>query len=369
MKHSRAAVGTAIATSALTSLALFAAPAATADTTSETLATGLAGPLQLDVDDSGDTPRVVVAQSFAGLLSEVNEDGTLTTLFASPQTESGRPKQEVSGVAINGEDVAFLTTKNSRKKPGSFVKLVDGEGSVETIANLFDYEETNNPDADVTYGFKGLGKNCKKKLPGFVLPYKGIIESHPYGLANAVDGGWYVADAAANAIFEVSPEGDVSTVAALPSQDHVVTAKQAEAIGMPGCVAGKTFRFEAVPTDVEVDDAGQLVVSLLPGGPEDPSLGARGSVVRIDPLTGDITDLASGFAGATNVAVDGDSVFVSELFGSKISEIALDGTVSTFAEKKMPAAIEWADGKMYAAINPFGKNGGKLVALTPTNGT
>lgn len=364
MKHPRAALGTAIATSALTSFALLAAPA-TADTTSETIATGLAGPLQLDVADSGETLRVVVAQSFAGILSEVEEDGTLTTLFASEMSESGRPKMEVSGVAINGENVGFLTTRGSRKNPGSFLKVVTGDGSIDTVANLFEHETSTNPDSGTTYGFKGLSKSCKAKVPPFMLPYKGIMESHPYGLANAPEGGWYVADAAANAIFEVTPEGAVSTVAVLPSQDLVVTKKQAEATELPPCVAGKTFRFEPVPTDVEVDDDGQLVVSLLPGGPEDPSLGARGSVVRIDPASGAFTTLASGFAGATNVAVQGDSVFVSELFGGKISEIALDGAVSTFAEKNMPAAIEWADGRMFAAIAPFAPKGGKVVALTP----
>ena len=37
--------------------------------------------------------------------------------------------------------------------------------------------------------------------------YNGIIDSHPYAVANAPDGGWYVADAAGNDILKVSAVG------------------------------------------------------------------------------------------------------------------------------------------------------------------
>ena len=196
--------------------------------------------------------------------------------------------------------------------------------------------------------------------------YKGIVESHPYGLADAPGGGWYVADAAANAILYVAPDGTVDLLSVMPTQPHVVTAKQAEAEELPKCVAGHAYHFEAVPTDVEVDEGGELVVSLLPGGPEGDALGARGSVVRINPDTGVTTVLAGELAGATNVAVDGTDVYASQLFGGQISKIASDGTVSSFFEAKQPAALEWADGKLYAAIKVFNqKQGGSIVAITP----
>jgi sugar lactone lactonase YvrE len=198
-----------------------------------------------------------------------------------------------------------------------------------------------------------------------VRAYSGIVESHPYGLADAPGGGWYVADAAANAVLKVMPDGAVELVTVMPSQDLVATKKQAEATGLPGCVAGHTFRAEPVPTDVEVDDDGQLVVSLLPGGPEDPALGARGSVHRIDPATGEHTMVADEVATATNVALDGDTIYVTELFASKITEIAADGTKSLFAEKSTPAAVEWADGKLYATVGLASSKGAKLVAMTP----
>ena len=60
------------------------------------------------------------------------------------------------------------------------------------------------------------------------------------------------------------------------------------------CTVGHKFYFEPVPTDVEVHD-GLLYVTTLPGGPEDPSLGARGKVYTVDPATGDVTKIGSGF--------------------------------------------------------------------------
>ena len=75
MKRSRAAIGTALVTSTLTSLALIAPPAANAATTAETITKWLVGPLQMDIDFSDSGARLVVAQSFAGLITEVTEDG------------------------------------------------------------------------------------------------------------------------------------------------------------------------------------------------------------------------------------------------------------------------------------------------------
>ena len=122
-----------------------------------------------------------------------------------------------------------------------------------------------------------------------------------------------------------------------------------------------------MPTDVEVDDNGSLVVSLLPGGPEDPSPGARGKVVRVDPTTGDTDLVAKGFAGATNVAIGGEDVFVSELFGGVITADRRHGDrhhAST--RRKQPAALEWANDQLYVAIEVFNQEkGGQIVIVTP----
>jgi hypothetical protein len=158
----------------------------------------------------------------------------------------------------------------------------------------------------------------------------------------------YVADAAANAILGVK-NGKVHTAALLPPQPVTITPEAAEANGLPACVAGHDYAFEPVPTDVEVHD-GMLYVSTLPGGPEDPSLGNRGAVHRVDPATGAIETIATGLLGATGLAVARDgSVYVSELFGGRISWIpAGGGAAQTWRKMTLPGAVEFRRGHVWA---------------------
>ena len=95
------------------------------------------------------------------------------------------------------------------------------------------------------------------------------------------------------------------------------TAETAAAFGFPACSAGYGYSFEPVPTDIEVGTGGWLYVTSLPGGPEDPSLGARGSVLKIHPGTGEVRTVAKGLISATGLAVDRftGTIAVTELFG------------------------------------------------------
>jgi hypothetical protein len=153
-------------------------------------------------------------------------------------------------------------------------------------------------------------------------PYPGLVDSHPYAVAKAPKGGWYVADAAGNDILRVSREGRIRVVHVARPQRMKVTQAMATALDLDDCVVGESHAFEGVPTDVEVARSGRLIVSLLPGGPEEPSMGARGSVVRIHPGTGKSRTVANGILGATNVALaPRGRIFVTELFGNKISVV------------------------------------------------
>jgi sugar lactone lactonase YvrE len=117
-----------------------------------------------------------------------------------------------------------------------------------------------------------------------------------------------------------------------------------------------------VPTDVEVHK-GMLYVSTLPGGPEDPSLGARGSVYRINPRNGDWARIGRGFLGATDVAVaPSGQVYVAELFGNKVSTIK-NGRSKKVAKVMQPSAIEFAGKKLYATSDTFADTGGKIVRV------
>jgi hypothetical protein len=148
----------------------------------------------------------------------------------------------------------------------------------------------------------------------------------------------------------------------LPPQPLVVSAEVADANGFPECVVGKTFNFEPVPTDVEFDH-GSLYVTTLPGGPEDPSLGARGSVYKVDPSNGRTRQLATGFLGATNLAISSSGqIFVSELFGDQVSRVSHGGPVPV-ASITGPAALEWYHGLLYVGADAFGD--GKIITFAP----
>ena len=170
-------------------------------------------------------------------------------------------------------------------------------GTTSVVADLLAYETENNPDADVQYGFEEISDECAASLPPDIGPptYTGIVDSHAYAVAEGAHK-WYVADAGGNDIIAVSSKGEVSTVAVLPPQPFVITAETAGVVGFPECTVGLTYNFEPVPTDVEVSNSGLLYVTTLPGGPEDPSLGARGSVYAVDPSNGEVTHVASGLA-------------------------------------------------------------------------
>ena len=100
----------------------------------------------------------------------------------------------------------------------------------------------------------------------------------------------------------------------------------------PSC-AGETYAFESVPTDVErVGRA--LYVTTLPGGPESPALGARGSVYKIQ--RGVARKVAGGFLGATNLDVIRGRIYVSELFAGKITKLGKGGR---FTRYNVPGAV------------------------------
>jgi hypothetical protein len=143
----------------------------------------------------------------------------------------------------------------------------------------------------------------------------------------------------------------VSTVAVLPPQPAVIGPEAADALGLPECVVGQSYWFESVPTDVDVGPGGRLFVSLLPGGPEDDSLGARGSVVVVSPKAGTIRTVATGLVGATGLAVGPKgTVYVAEMFGGRIT--AVQGfTKTTVAEVPLPGDIDATADGLLATVN------------------
>jgi len=303
------------------------------------LTQGLVGPLSIDVTGRGD---VLVGQSFSSTLSIVSKRGQVTDLVNEPGAEA------VADVAFG----AFLYTVTN--DDGAWLKIHWPWGVNTVLADLKAYETANNPDAGVTYGVPDISPECAAQWPveEFGPPTStGLVDAHPYKLALG-DFGVYVADAGANAILHVDWFGRVRTVGVMPRQP-VVLPPDPTVIGLPACAAGLTYYFDPVPTDIELSGR-NAYVSLLPGGPEDASLGARGAVVKLDLRTGSTTPVVGGLAGATDLAVSpaGD-LYVTELFAGKVTKVSKKGTTSTVAELPDPAAVEWANGKLYVAYDVF----------------
>ena len=338
---------------ALVAAAMLVAPLATpasAATVSGPLISGLAGPLGLAVGSDG---TVYVSQAFAGALTALDRKGART--IASAQDG------EIAGVDARGKGTLVYTTSNAQETvSATFAQLVRllPNGKSRVLADLLAFENAANPDQVNSYGFEGLTPECEATLPpnAELVPYTGIQESHPYAVA-IVPGGYVVADAAANDLVKVSANGRVSALTVFPALPSVVTAEQASEVGLDPCVVGATYRSEPVPTDVELGPDGMLYVSLLAGGI------APGAVYRVDPRSGDRTLLASGFIGATDLAVSPSGrIFVAELFADRVSEV-VSGGPSPVVSVPMPGAIEWADGRLYVTTGVFGN--GQVVTVTP----
>jgi hypothetical protein len=338
-----------------TLVALAGAPTASADRgpeLSDPIVAGLAGPLQFEVSAGGD---VLLAQSFSGTVSTVNRRGVQTDLFNEPGVDG------VSDGVFGSVIYTFSDFENGTME----LRLRTGRGETRTIADTLLYETENNPDQVFTYGLQGLTDECAASLPADnpLAPYPGHVDSHPYAIAPTLFG-WYVADAGSNSILFVDWLGNIRTVAVLPPQAPVeVTDAAAAANGWPPCTAGTSYVAEAVPTDVEIGPGGQLYVSALPGGPEDPSLGARGAVYRINPWTGAVHQIASGFAGAANLAVTpSGTIYVSELFGGQVSKV-VRGAPEPVVSVPTPSGLEYSRNKLYVGANTFGPGELRTISL------
>ena len=280
-----------------------------------TLTTKVVAPFQLAYHDG----RVYVADGATSTVSRLSRAGHLVAVAHGPK------RGEVAGVDLNvsGRSLAYTWTNYRTGRTGLTIKTRHHR---RVTANLSRYEARRNPDRHRTYGVPASTSQCAKdaiaKLSGEPATYRGKVDSHPYAVASTGHGHWVVADAAGNDLLRVNRRGRISTLAVLPRQPLRITSRLADTLKLPACTVGVTYNFEPVPTDVEVDRHGMLWVTTLPGGPEDPSLGARGSVYRVNPRTGKSHRIATGFQGATNLAVTRTGkVYVTELFGNRISTV------------------------------------------------
>jgi hypothetical protein len=276
---------------------------------------------------------------------------------------------EVAGVAINGKGTLAYTASDFAANL-HVLTIKPKNGKTRTV-DLGAFEQTRNPDKWIRYGIDNPTQCQRDALDavGFPVSYRGVVDSHPYAVSALPNDAWVVADAGGNDLLKVDKNGRISVLSVLPRQPATITADAAAAFGLPDCVVGAVYNFEAVPTDVKLAPNGRYITSLLPGGPESPALGARGSVVSVNPANGNATRLATGLLGATSVELGPDGkMWVSELFAGKISLIR-NGKVSTYVEIGSPLGLTYFKGTLYAGTAaPTDENGnptgtGTIVAI------
>jgi hypothetical protein len=323
-----------------------------------TISSAYVMPLQFAVQGHS----VYVADSATSALYKVGRSAPI----ARGPAPSSNPEAsgDLAGVAVAGEDIAYTSSTGDHKDTRLTI-LHEGH---KKVVSLSTFEKRYNPDRRNSYGLEHAGSvssKCKAELTagGAPLAYRGAYDSHPYAVASLGHGAWAVADAGGNDILKVDRWGHVSLIAVLPAQPLKVTSAIATALQAPDC-AGVTYRFEPVPTDVEVGPHGKLYVTTLPGGPEDPSVGPRGSVYQVG--WGWTHRVATGFAGATNLAItSGGCIYVAQLGSGAIAQVQ-DGHGVTVAMLPGVAGLEWADGHLYASTAPVvtgGTGPGTIVQL------
>jgi len=330
-----------------------------------TLTNNVVAPLQLSVSRRF---GVLVGDSGTSRLEQIRKGGALKTLVQGPQPG------EISGVDVNRYgDVAYTFSNYTTSQTGITILR---KGHKPVTADLSAFEKKYNPDKVNHYGTTSTDTCVTDFLKATGAPvtstgslrYTGLVDSHPYSVA-AVHGGWVVGEAAGNDLLFVDNRGHVKLLAVLPPQPHVFTAAEAAALQAPSCLVDVRYDFEPVPTDVEVGPHSALYVSTLPGGPEVPGL-ARGSVYRLSANGHHLRRLATGFNGATNLAVTSSGrVLVAELFGGRISTIE-HGRPARVLDVPGVASLEFFCHALYAGVtgptdyqgNPTGN--GKVIKIS-----
>ena len=162
------------------------------------------------------------------------------------------------------------------------------DGTLTPIADLAQWEADNNPDA---------------ADPG------SAVDSNPYGMTLAPDGGYLVVDAGGNDLLMVAPDGTVTLGAVFPAQFVPAPPDPTVSPAPDPAASPALMPMQAVPTSVVVGPDGAAYVSQLTGFP----FPAGGAVIWRVEAGKEPTVYASGLTNVIDLAFAPDgTLFVLE---------------------------------------------------------
>jgi hypothetical protein len=362
-------------------LALGVAPAAAATTSVDVVATGLDSPRHLAFGSRGD---LFVAESgrggsgpcFAGgegpacmgatgavtkidrwghqsrivegLASYANTPGNLNAIGPHGITVLGADRVVVTNGGPtepkdeSGAPISRDTLAEQNPVADLFGRLlrIKRHGQIRRIADIWAFERDVNPDAAV-------GNPAVDSNPVDVLFDRGHF---------------VVADAGGNAVDVVNHRGRVSNLAVFPNRL------------VPDPFGGPDIPMQAVPTSVVVGPDRQYYVSQLTGFPFPPG-GAN--VYRVDPRSGAVTVVASGFTNIMDLAfgrngtlyvleIDHDGLLGGSTDGGLFA-VSRDGTKRQInlppGTLTMPGGIAVGRDGLYVTNNSGSPGGGQVLRI------
>ena len=317
----------------------------------EVIGTGLHGPQGVWVADDGavwvidsglggDTETPWISTSGEPIIAMMGDSGQLARIDPSTgemEIVASVPSIDIVTESIGGGRIAVLDgkvyvtvgqgigdpTQPAPDLMGTVAVLEDG--ALVEVANLWDFERTNNPDP-------------------------ALYDTHPYGITPGPDGMLYVADAGANDLLRVDPAtGEVSLVAVFepipgvfPRPDH-----------------GNQLLTDAVPTAVIFDEAGNAYVSYLSGAPFVPG---SAKVVKVTP-DGEVSDYAGGLTMLTDLRWGPDGEMYAIQFGIFTQEGPTPNSGALIQIKSDEESVVVIDGLSFPTSVAFNEAGDAYVTI------
>lgn len=220
---------------------------------------------------------------------------------------------------------------------GTIARLsLDGSGIRQHIADVSAHEATN-PDG-------------------------GGVDSNPFGMARTAAGNFLIADAGANDFLQATGAGAVSTLGVLPATPNPLP------FGPPV--------YQSVPTAIAVGPDGDYYIGQLTGFPFPPG---AANVYRFDPTTAALSVAYSGFTNIVDLTFDDDgNLYVLQVSSNGLASPSgpgsglllkidpLTGIRSTIASTGLVfpgGVVAGPDGTLYVSNRSNSPSGGQVLSI------